>query len=316
MRIVVLDGYTLNPGDNPWDGIAALGELQVYDRTPDDLIVSRAAEAEIILTNKTPLSAETIAALPKLRYISVLATGHDGVNTAAAKERGIPVSNVPTYGTQSVAQHTITLLLELCHRVGLHDSSVKAGDWSQIEDFCYWKTPLVELNGKKLGVIGYGRIGQCVANMARAFGMEILYYKRTDREASDARGVSLNELAAESDAIALHCALKPETVRFVNKQFLAKMKKTAFLINTGRGALIDENDLAEALHAGTIGGAALDVLTKEPPLPDHPLFSAPNCIITPHMAWTGRSARETLMRITEGNVRGFLEGKLVHVVNS
>lgn len=314
MNIVVLDGFTLNPGDNPWDDIAALGKLEVHARTPDAEIVKRAAEADIALTNKTLLTRETLERLPRLKFISVLATGYNAVDIQAAREKGIPVSNVPTYGTDSVAQHTIGLLLELCHRVGQHDQSVKEKEWSRCLDFCYWKSPLVELVGKTLGIVGYGRIGQRVAEIARAFGMNIIYHDRYDNP--NARRVSLEELALEADVISLHCALTSENAGFVNQAFLSKVKPTTFLVNTSRGPLINEADLADALEKGKLAGAALDVLSVEPPAPEHPLYRAPNCILTPHMAWTGLQARRNLMNTTTANIRAFLSGTPINVVNA
>jgi len=318
MKIVVLDGQTLNPGDNPWDSISALGELVIHDRTPRDQIVSRAAEAEIVLTNKTPLSRETLLALPKLKFISVLATGHNIVDGATARERGIPVSNVPSYSTDSVAQHTIALLLELCHRVGEHDQTVHAGDWVNSIDFCYWKSPLLQLTGQTLGIIGFGRIGQRVAEIARALGMKIIYWRKPDSKhpvTEGARGVDLPELCHTADVISLHCAFTPQNTGFVNREFLAQLKPSAFLINTARGALINEADLADALKAGVLAGAALDVLSVEPPPAANPLLAAPRCIITPHIAWTSLPARRSLMRTTEENIRAFVQGAPCNVVN-
>jgi len=318
MKIVVLDGHTLNPGDNPWDGVAAQGELTVHERTPRDEIVRRAADAEIVLTNKTPLSRETLLVLPKLKFISVLATGHNIVDGAAARERDIPVSNVPSYGTDSVAQHTIALLLELCHRVGEHDQSVHAGDWCRSTDFCYWKSPQRQLTGQTLGVIGFGRIGRRVTEIGRALGMDIVYWRKpgsTHPPADNARGVDLDELCRVADVITLHCALTPQNTGFVNREFLARLKPSALLINTARGALVHETDLADALRAGTLGGAALDVLSQEPPPANHPLLAAPRCVITPHLAWTSLTARRNLMRTTEENIRAFLEHAPRNVVN-
>ncbi len=315
-RIVVLDGHTVNPGDNSWKEIAELGDLTVYDRTPADQIISRAANADIVLTNKTPLTRETLRALPDLRFIAVLATGHNVIDGQAARELGIDVSNVPTYGTASVAQHTIALLLELCHRVGEHDTSIRRGEWAGQPDFCYWNHPLIELEGRTLGIIGYGRIGQKVGAIAHAIGMQILYLKKdSSRTFPHAQGVSLSELAAESDVISLHCALTPSNTGFIDRKFLSQLKPSAMLVNTARGALINEADLADALAEGSIGGAALDVLTQEPPNPNHPLLHAPRCVITPHMAWTSVFARRTLIEVTAKNVRAFLGGHSINVVN-
>lgn len=317
MKIVVLDGYTLNPGDNPWEGVSALGELTVYDRTPADKILERAAGADVLLTNKTPISREAIAALPALKFIAVLATGYNVVDTVAARARGISVSNVPVYGTDTVAQHTIALILELCNRVGLHNAAVQTGEWGACPDFCFWKTPLVELMGKTLGVVGFGRIGRRVAEIARAFGMHILYVRRPEIVGifPHAQGVTLEELAATSDVITLHCPLLPENTGFVNEAFLHSMKRTAFIVNASRGPLINEADLAAALKAGTIAGAALDVVAKEPPAGDNPLFGLGNCIITPHIAWAGLHARRSLMRTTVENIQAYLKGSPVNVVN-
>jgi len=317
MRIVTLDGHTLNPGDNPWDDIASLGELTVFDRTARDEVVQRAAGAEIVLTNKTPLSREIIRLLPRLQFISVLATGYNVVDIQAAKERGIPVSNVPTYGTNSVAQHTIALLLELCHHVGEHSLSTRSGAWSRQPDFCHWNTPLLELTDLTLGVVGFGRIGQRVASIAQALGMNVIRFKKDGSSMGHPgiRGVSLDELARESDVISLHCALTPENNSFVNQAFLSKVKSAALLINTARGALINERDLLDALSAGRLGGAALDVLAVEPPPADHPLLHAPRCIVTGHMAWTSLRARQNLMRTTHRNIEAFLNQKPINVVN-
>ncbi|MDR1190440.1 MAG: D-2-hydroxyacid dehydrogenase [Verrucomicrobiales bacterium] len=316
MNITVLDGHTLNPGDNPWDDIAKLGALTVHDRTPADEIVPRAAGSEIILTNKTPLTATTLARLPKLRFVSVLATGYNIVDTAAARERGVLVANVPEYGTDTVAQHVFALLLELCHRVGRHDQSVKRGDWSRSADFCYWLAPQIELRGKTLAVIGYGRIGRRVAELGRAFGMNIIRLRRAaGADADGARAVDLAELQREADVITLHCPLTADNAGFVNKAFLAGLKPTAFLINTGRGALVNERDLADALREGVIAGAAVDVLAQEPPPPGHPLVSEPRCVLTPHIAWSGLQARRALMTATRDNIAAFLTGAPRNIVN-
>ncbi len=314
--IVVLDGHTLNPdGDNPWDEIAALGTLVVHSRTATADIAARASTADIILTNKTPLTAATLAALPRLRFVSVLATGHNIVDSAAARARGIPIANVPTYGTTTVAQHTLALILELCHHAGLHSRTVHDGEWSACPDFCYWRKPLVELNGLTLGIVGRGRIGQRVATLARAFGMRIQFSSTNEPSAGNGDIVPLDTLLATSDIISLHCALTPSNTRFINRDSLARMKPGAFLINTGRGALIDEPALRAALDNGRLGGVALDVLDGEPPAATHPLIGAPNCIITPHMAWSGRRARQRLMQVTAANIRSFLNGAPENFVN-
>jgi len=318
MKIVVLDGWTLNPGDNPWDEVAALGDLTVYDRTDPEEIVNRAAGAEIVLTNKTPLQEGTLTRMPHLRLIAVLATGYNVVDVAAAGLLGIPVVNVPEYGTASVAQHAIALLLELSNRVGLHGDAVRHGEWLQSHDFCFSKSPLTELTGKRFGVVGFGRIGQQTALIARALGMEILAYNHRPKDTPPdlpVTWVDLQELFASADVVSLHCPLTRDNGGFVNSRLLSSMKRTAFLVNTSRGALVNEWDLAEALHAGKIAGAALDVLSREPHAPDNPLISAPNCIITPHIAWATREARQRLMSATAANIRAFLAGKPINIVN-
>lgn len=314
--IVVLDGYTANPGDLSWSELETAGRLTVYDRTPAAEIVPRASDAEIVLTNKTPLTRETIAALPKLRYIGVLATGYNVIDTAAAAERGIPVCNVPEYGTPNVAQAVIALLLELTNRTGHHADTVRAGRWSACPDFCYWDGNLIELQGRTLGIIGYGRIGAAVARIADAFGMRVLATKRhPSPDQPPARFVALEELLRESDVISLHCPLTPETKELINTQRIAQMKPGALLINTARGPLINEGDLANALNTGRLAGAALDVLSTEPPSPDNPLLRAKNCIITPHIAWATREARARLIHIAAENVRAWQAGRAQNVVN-
>ncbi len=318
MRIVVLDGRTLNPGDNPWTVIERLGELVVYDRTPAGQIVQRAKGAAIALTNKTPLSRETLWQLPDLRFISVLATGYDVVDAASARERNIPVSNVPAYGTDSVAQFTFALLLELCHHVGRHGELVKAGEWRRRGDFSFWDSPLVELAGMTMGVVGFGRIGRRVGEIAHAMGMGVLACDPNPIEHPGYKpfhALPLDELFAEADVVSLHCPLTPENERFVNAELIGRMKKDAMLINTARGGLIDQSDLRAALDAGKIASAALDVVCEEPIGPDNPLPGAENCLITPHIAWATLSARKRLMRTTAENVRGFIAGKPVNVVN-
>jgi glycerate dehydrogenase len=307
MPIVVLDGYTLNPGDNPWDELARLATLIVYDRTAAADIVPRARDAEIVLTNKTPLTAETLAQLPQLRFISVLATGHNIVDGAAARARGIPVSNVPEYGTDSVAQHVFALLLELCHHVGLHDAAVKSGEWSRSPDFCFWKSPPSELAGLTMGIIGCGRIGRRVGALARAFGMQVLAAGRSLRDSAD--------VFARADVVSLHCPLTADNVAFVNRDLLRTMKPSAFFINTARGGLVDEHALADALNEGRLAGAAVDVVSVEPIRPDNPLLTARHCLITPHMAWGSRAARRRLMAATVKNVEAFLAGRPINVVN-
>lgn len=318
-RIVILDGYVVNPGDNPWDGLAGLGDLTVFDRTSSDKIVERGKNADIILTNKTALHAETLAQLKNLRFISVLATGYDNVDIAAAGMLGIPVANVPEYGTDSVAQHTMALLLELCNRVGEHVAAVNRGDWTRSPDFSFWKVPLMELAGKKLGIIGFGRIGQRVGEIASAFGMKILAFNPHNRGFQATFPVTwmeLRELFAEADVVSLHCPLTAENSEFVNKDLLSVMKKSAFLVNTARGRLIREEDLARALEKGSIGGAALDVVSREPIAADNPLLSAPNCLITPHNAWATLDARRRLTATAVKNVEAFLQGRRINIVNS
>jgi len=318
MRIVVLDGYTVNPGDNPWDEIASLGEFEVYDRTPDEQIISRAAGAEIILTNKTPLSAETLGQLAELRFVSVLATGYNVVDVLAARERGVPVSNVPIYGTDSVAQHVFALLLEMCGHVGLHDAAVRQGQWSASEDFCFWSAPLVELAGKTMGIVGFGRIGRRVGQIAHAMGMGVLACDVARGQAppyTPFGWAELDELFASSDVVSLHCPLTGENEGFVNGALFGRMKKGAMFINTARGALVVESDLAEALASGRPAGAAVDVVSAEPIKPDNPLLGAKNCIITPHIAWASLEARRRLTKTTARNVAAFLAGKPINVVN-
>lgn len=311
----MLDGLTLNPGDLDWSALAAAGALTVHDRTPPELVLERARGAAILLTNKTPLPRAVIAALPELQYIGVLATGHNVVDTAAARERGIPVTNVPGYGTAAVAQHVFALLLELTQRTGLHSDTVRAGEWSRSPDWCYWRTPLVELAGLTMGLVGWGAIGQAVARIARAFGMKVIAATRTPREEEGVEFTALDDLFRRADVVSLHCPLTPETQGMVHAARLAAMKPSAFLINTSRGPLIVEPDLAAALHAGQLAGAALDVLSSEPPPPDHPLLTAPRCLITPHLAWAAQASRQRLMDAVVENVRAFLAGTPVHVVN-
>ena len=317
MKIVILDGYTENPGDLSWAGFEALGQVTVYDRTPASEILARAKGAEVLLTNKTPLSAETLAALaPQLRYIGVLATGYNVVDVEAAKAQGVPVCNIPTYGTTAVAQFVMALLLELCHHVGDHSRSVKAGDWSRCPDFCYWNSPLIELAGKTFGVIGYGRIGRAAARLAAAFGMEVLAYDtRATGMDEVARLVSLDEVLEKSDVISLHCPLFESNRGMINQESIARMKDGVLLINTSRGPLIDEAALAQALHTGKVAGAGLDVLETEPARPDNPLLAEPNCLITPHIAWAPKESRQRLMDIAVANLAAWLDGKLQNVVN-
>jgi glycerate dehydrogenase len=315
-KIVVLDGYTLNPGDLTWDDLRSLGEVVVHERTATADIIARAAGAQVLLTNKTPLRAATLAKLPELRFIGVLATGYDVVDIAAAAERGIQVSNVPTYGTHSVAQFAFALLLELCHSVQRHSDDATSGGWQGRADWSYHLSPQLELQGKTMGLIGVGRIGRQTGVIARAFGMNVIAADPVLQNEPGVESVSLDELLRRADVISLHCPLTPETQGIINADRLAIMKTTAFLINTARGPLVDEQALADALNRGDIAGAAIDVLPVEPPAKGSPLFQAKNCIVTPHIAWATREARARLMDTTVRNVRAFLAGEPVNVVNA
>jgi glycerate dehydrogenase len=308
MNIVVLDGYTLNPGDLSWDALRELGSCEIYDRSAPDEIVPRSTSAEIVLTNKVKLNGEYMSSVPTLKYIGVTATGYNIVDVAAARERKVIVTNVPTYGTQSVAQMTFALLLELTQHVGHHAQTVREGRWTRSPDFCYWDYPLIELDGLTLGIIGFGRIGKMVGQLAEAFGMKVLTYSRKQPVAE------METLFRRSDIISLHCPLTPQTEHLVNEKRLAWMKPTAFLLNTSRGPLIDESALAKALNEGRIAGAGLDVLAVEPPTADNPLLRAKNCLITPHIAWATRAARSRLMEAVVENVRAFLAGESKNVV--
>jgi glycerate dehydrogenase len=319
-RIVVLDGYAVNPGDNSWSPLAELGELSVHERSRATEVVERARHADIVLLNKAPLGREAIAQLPRLRGVSVLATGVNSVDLDAATERGIAVCNVPAYSTASVVQHTLSLLLELCNKVGLHDRSVHAGDWTRSIDYCYWKSPLLELEGKLLGVVGYGAIGRGVANAARALGMNVcaahLSSSPVDAEISNpVPRLPLDELFRRADVISLSCPLTAETRHLVSRARLALLKPGCLLLNTARGGLVDEAALSAALAAGQLAGAALDVLSTEPPSADNPLLHAPNCVITPHVAWSSLPARQRLIATSVDNVRALLAGSPIHVVN-
>ena len=320
MQIVILDGYTENPGDLSWAGLEALGELTVYDRTPKDdpeEIIRRIGGAEIVFTNKTPLTAQIFARCPQIRYVGLLSTGYNIADIDAARRRGIPVTNIPSYGTDAVAQAAMALLLEITNQVGRHAAAVRQGRWSACEDFCFWDTPLMELSGKTMGVIGFGRIGQAMGRIARAFGMEVLAAgsRPTEQGQAIARYVSLDELYARADVISLHCPLSPQTERMINEHSIAKMKDGVILLNTGRGQLICEDALAQALRSGKVRAAGLDVLSQEPPDADNPLLTAPNCFITPHIAWAARESRQRLMDTAVDNLRQFLNGTPVHVVN-
>ena len=320
MKIIVLDGYRLNPGDLSWQGFEEMGELTVYDRTPlDDQeeILRRIGDAEIVLTNKTPISRSTMDRCPNLRYIGILATGYNVVDTAAAKEKGIPVCNVPAYGTQSVAQFAMALLLEICHHVGHHDKAVHDGAWCRCPDYCFWDYPLIELAGKTMGIVGYGSIGRAVGQMAAAFGMEVIAHSRTpwpDGSAT-AKYVELEELLRRSDVVSLHCPLFPETKGMINKDSIALMKDGAILLNNSRGPLIVEQDVADALNSGKLYAAGVDVVDAEPMDPASPLLQAKNCIITPHISWAPLEARSRLMDIAVANLKAFLAGSPVNAVN-
>lgn len=311
MKIVIFDGYAANPGDLDWGSFAAFGQLTVHERTPAELTVERAAGAQAVLTNKVMLGAAEMDALPELRYIGVLATGYNVVDVAAACERGIVVTNVPAYSTPSVAQHVFALLLELTRGTGRHAALVRQGRWSAAPDFCFWEGEQLELDGLTFGIVGFGAIGQAVARIARAFGMRVLVQTRSPDPAAwpEVTFVERDALFAQADVISLHCPLTEETQGTINAATLAAMKPGAYLINTGRGPLVDEAALAAALQAGQIAGAGLDVLTREPPAADNPLLTAPNCVITPHLAWATRAARQRLLDTAAANVRAFLEGR-------
>ncbi|HEY1496864.1 MAG TPA: D-2-hydroxyacid dehydrogenase [Candidatus Solibacter sp.] len=317
MKIVVLDGYCLNPGDLSWDTLRGFGEVEVFDRTPADQVVARARGAVIALTNKTPFKADTLALLPDLKYIGVLATGYNIVDVDAARRHGVTVTNIPTYGTASVAQFVFALLLELCHNVRLHADAVRGGEWSRNADWSFWKSPLVELAGKTMGVIGFGRIGRSVGRIADAMGMKVIANDTFQGNPPDYPGfrwASVDELLRESDVVSLHSPLFPETQGMINARTLGLMKPSAFLINTSRGPLVVDQELACALNAGVIAGAALDVLSAEPPAESNPLLSARNCLVTPHIAWATREARARLMDLAMSNISGFLSGNPQNVI--
>ena len=318
MKIVILDGYALNPGDLSYEPLRQFGELTIYDRTDtEDEAIARIADSEIVLVNKLPVTERLLDACPSIRLICVQATGYNTVDYAACARLGIPVTNVPTYGTAAVAQFTFALMLELCHRVGHHDVLVHAGRWESCGSFCFWDTPQMELAGKTLGIVGFGRIGQAVANIARAFGMNVLSYSRTRRPEGEAlaKYVDLDTLLAQSDFVSLHCPLTPATAKLINAGTLAKMKAGAILINTSRGGLVDEAAVKAALESGRLRAAAVDVVSEEPITAGNPLLTAPNCIITPHMAWAPLESRQRLLDCVVENIRCFLEGKPQNVVN-
>ena len=317
MKIVILDGHTLNPGDLSWEGLSKFGELKAYERTPPELVAERCAEAEIIITNKAIVTRETINSLPALRYIGVTATGVNIVDCEAAAERSIPVTNVPGYGPRSVAQMTFAHILNFTQQTAHHANEVSKGRWSNCPDFCFTDFPLVELDGLVLGILGYGDIGKESARIGRAFGMEVIAHSRSLTESipGEVEAVDLSELFVRSDVLSLHCPLTPETEKVVNAESLASMKPSAFLINTGRGPLVDEQALANTLNGGKLAGAGLDVLSTEPPPPDNPLIGAKNCIVTPHIAWATLAARKRLLDITVANLKAFLEGVPKNIVN-
>lgn len=318
MKIVVLDGYTLNPGDLSWNRLEKLGELIIYDRTPENLILDRIGDADIVYTNKVPLTRETFDACPNIKFVGVLATGYNVIDTEAAKEKGIPVANIPTYGTNAVSQFAIALLLELCHHIGEHSDCVKKGDWTNHADWCFWNHPLIELSGKTMGIIGFGRIGQATAKIAQAFGMNILAfdsYKNPALESETCHYVELDELLKNSDVITLHCPLFPSTQGIINKDTIAKMKDGVLIINDSRGGLIVEEDLRDALNSGKVAGAACDVVSTEPIQMDNKLLEAKNIIITPHIAWAPKESRQRLMDIAVDNLEAFLQGNPKNIVN-
>lgn len=318
MKIVILDAYTTNPGDLSWEKFSEFGELTVYDYTPEDLIIERCKDAEIIIDNKVVLTKEILDKLPKLKYIGMLSTGFNVIDITAAKSNGITVCNVPTYSTAAVAQLTFALILEIYNQVGLHSEAVHNGEWTSCRDFCFQKTPLVELSNKTIGLIGYGKIGTAVAKIADAFSMNILCYvpsKKSQPNFKSFRFVTLDELAAQSDIVSLHCPLTPETTGIINKNFISKMKKNAIVINTSRGPAIDEQALADALNNGIIAGAGVDVLSTEPPKENNPLLSCPKCFITPHIAWAGYETRNRLVGVVYDNLKAFLSGEPINVVN-
>ncbi|WP_295118792.1 D-2-hydroxyacid dehydrogenase [uncultured Chitinophaga sp.] len=317
MQIVILDGQTLNPGDLSWEQLQALGEITVYERTAEAEVADRCSDADIVLTNKAILSKATLEALPKLKYIGVTATGYNVVDVKTAERQGITVTNVPAYGTSSVAQLTISLMLEHCFNVGTHANSVQSGEWAASKDFSYWKTPLIELQHKTIGIVGLGGIGQAVARLAMAFGMQVIAsHKHPERDKMvGVKFVDLDTCFREADFVTLHCPLNEQNKGFVNKRMIELMKPSAFLINTSRGPLINETDLALALNSGRIAGAGLDVISKEPPDTDNPLLTAKNCYITPHIAWATLEARKRLMSVVVENVKTFIEGSPQNVVS-
>ena len=321
MKIVVLDGYTLNPGDLNWDGFNALGDCEIFDRTSltdESEIISRIGDAQIVITNKTPLTKNVFDACPNIRYVGVLATGYNVVDIQTAREKNIPVTNIPTYGTQSVAQFAIALLLEICHRVAHHSQAVHEGRWENQPDFCFWDYPLIELAGKTMGIVGYGRIGQTTGKLAQAFGMKVIAFdamREVGTKLGDCTFVELDELFKTSDVIALHCPLFPSTQGIICRENIAKMKDGVIILNNSRGGLIVEQDLRDALDSGKVYAAGLDVVSTEPIKGDNPLLGAKNCFITPHISWAPKESRARLMNIAVDNLKAFLDGKPVNVVN-
>ena len=317
MKIVILDGHAVNPGDLRWDCLKQFGDVTVYEYTEEHQITQRIGDAEIVLTNKTPLTEDTFARCPNIRLVCVLATGYNVVDCNVAHKRGIPVCNVPDYGTAAVAQFTFSLLLEICNAVGHHNDAVHNGDWQNSPYFCFWNTPQMELAGKTLGIIGFGRIGRAVGRIAKAMGMEVIAYNRSRHPEGEEIGeyVELDTLLARADILSLHCPLTAENAELINKNTIGKMKDGAILLNTARGGLLSEQDVADALRSGKLRFAAVDVVSKEPIDPDNPLLSAPNCIITPHMAWAPIEARQRILDCTVRSIEGFLAGKPVNTVN-
>ena len=316
MKLINLDAGALNPGDLSWDVLKQFGQVTLYQKTESESeAIARIADHDIVLINKVPITENILNACPNIKLISVQATGYNVVDTAACARRGIPVCNVPDYGTAAVAQFTLALMLELCHNIGHHNQVVHQGKWCQSPTFCFWDTPQMELAGKTLGIIGFGRIGQAVAKLAKAFGMRIITHSRTRRESPDAEFVDMETLIRQSDFISLHCPLFPENAKMVNEEFIGKMKNGAFLINTARGGLVDEDALADALASGKLAGAAVDVVTEEPMKEYNPLLTAPNCIITPHIAWAPKESRQRLLDCCVENIRAFIQGKPRNVVN-
>lgn len=317
-KIVILDAFTTNPGDLSWDWLSNYGETEIFERTPADKIVERVKDADIIITNKTPLTRETIDQMQKAKFIALLSTGYNIVDGKAARERGIPVSNIPSYSTMAVAQLVFAYLSEFCNGVAMHSQDVRNGGWSSCPDFCYWKKPLLELYGKTIGIVGFGKIGQAVADIAEAYHMNVLAVSGHETDQSHRKNfswVNIDTLTQESDFISFHCPLTPETEKMLNAEFIEKCKPSAFIINTSRGPVVDEQALADALNCGRIAGAAVDVLSSEPPQKNNPLLSARNCIVTPHIAWAGFETRARLIEILKSNFKAFFDGNPQNVVN-